>query len=125
MRVLFTGSRYANDLEPIKNAVLAYLEAKEWGGFVVSDATFIHGGATGTDSLVSALAAELGAAVEIHAANWNQYGRDAGPIRNQKMVMTGAEVCFAFPGPQSTGTWDCIRRAVKAGITTFIYPSVK
>lgn len=125
MRMLFTGSRHCNDFELIKNAVLTYLESKEWGCAKLDSAVFVHGGAAGADSLVSALAAELDVTENIYAADWDKHGRAAGPIRNQDMVNSRPEVCFAFPGPQSSGTWDCIRRAVKAGIPTFIYPSAK
>lgn len=55
---------------------------------------------------------------EVHDADWNEYGRAAGPIRNQEMVDAGADVCLAFPtgGP---GTRDCMRRARDAGIRVF------
>ncbi len=42
--------------------------------------------------------------------------------RNQRMVDAGADVCLAFPAPDSTGTWDCLRRAAKAGIPGRVYP---
>jgi hypothetical protein len=32
------------------------------------------------------------------------------------MVDLGADLCLAFPMPRSRGTWDCVRRAKKAGI---------
>jgi hypothetical protein len=41
----------------------------------------------------------------------------AGPLRNQLMVDLGADKCVAFPlGDGWSGTRDCMRRAVKAGI---------
>jgi hypothetical protein len=34
------------------------------------------------------------------------------------MVSLGADLCLGFPGPGSKGTWDCLRKAVDAGIPT-------
>jgi hypothetical protein len=45
-------------------------------------------------------------------------GGKAGPERNTHMVRDGADQCIAFPGPNSTGTWDCVFKAVAAGIPT-------
>jgi hypothetical protein len=62
--------------------------------------------------------------IEVHRAAWKQYGRAAGPKRNQLMVDLGATRMVAFPigdDTQSRGTWDCIRRARKAGIPVTVY----
>lgn len=119
-RILFTGSRYLNDPKPILRA----LEELMGPGTSSSGWTFIHGAAAGADALVDRIAKTdwAGVAVERWPANWAEYGRGAGPIRNQQMVDMGAECCLAFPDPMSVGTWDCIRRAAAAGIKTRIYP---
>lgn len=49
-------------------------------------------------------------------------GKIQGPARNQKMVDLGADLCVAFPGPGSRGTWDCLRRAADAGIQGLVFP---
>lgn len=48
--------------------------------------------------------------------------RIAGPLRNSWMVGHGPkpDVCLAFPGPGSSGTWDCIKKAVAHGIETVV-----
>ena len=51
-----------------------------------------------------------------HPADWKKLGAAAGPVRNQAMVDAGARLCIAFPLETSAGTWDCARRARKAGI---------
>lgn len=51
--------------------------------------------------------------VTLFPAEWERYGRAAGPIRNQQMVEY-AEGCIAFPGGR--GTADCLHRAQAAGL---------
>lgn len=53
-------------------------------------------------------------------ANWHQYGKRAGPIRNQQMVDAEPQICLAFPSIESVGTWDAAQRAKNAGIRVFI-----
>lgn len=50
------------------------------------------------------------------------YCSRAGNHRNQKMVDLGATVVLAFPTATSRGTWDCVTRAQKAGLTTMVIP---
>lgn len=68
--------------------------------------------ATATDGVTS----------EDHPADWNTHGKAAGMLRNTAMVAAGADLCLAFPAPDSRGTWDCLTKAAKAGIHTRIYP---
>lgn len=54
-------------------------------------------------------------------ADWNKYGKAAGPIRNETMVALAQVkqakghrvICLAAPGGR--GTADCVRRCRKAG----------
>jgi hypothetical protein len=60
------------------------------------------------------------AAVEAYPAERGPRGQILGPARNSRMVNAGADVCLAFPGPNSRGTWDCVRKAVDADIPTHV-----
>mgnify|MGYP001604595866 CR=1 FL=1 len=52
---------------------------------------------------------------EHYPADWDQYGRSAGPIRNQHMLEQGKpDLVIAFPGGR--GTSDMMTRARSAGI---------
>jgi hypothetical protein len=108
MRVLITGSRSWTDREKIR----AELEA------LPSDATIVHGHCkSGADAIADAIAHELRLKVERHPADWNKYGKSAGPIRNTEMVNTKPDLCIAFRMPGvSNGTDDCVRKAKAAGI---------
>jgi hypothetical protein len=81
----------------------------------------VHGAAKGADTIADQIAKGYGMIPEPHPANWSEYHRAAGPIRNQQMVDLGADICLAFLQPNSKGTADCIRRAEKAGIPVTIY----
>lgn len=113
-RILVTGSRNWQDYEIVRGAIA--------GAAGSLPATVVHGAAKGADACAARAARELGLAVDAHPADWARHGRRAGPIRNTVMVALGADVCLAFPGPDSIGTWDCIRKAVSAHIPVRIYP---
>ena len=59
---------------------------------------------------------------EPHPADWKQYGKKAGMIRNGIMVKAGGDLCLGFPGPKSRGTWDCPQKAVDADIPCKVFP---
>lgn len=114
-RVLVTGSRDWEDRDLVEAALLA--ETDPSGLPMV----LIHGGARGLDRVAADLAGVLGwreVPFPVKKADWRYHGRAAGPLRNQKMVDYGADICLAFPLPKSQGTWDCLRRAKAAGIPT-------
>lgn len=83
--------------------------------------TVVHGGARGADDLAHQWVQDSGAEEEVFAADWQAYGKAAGPIRNQKMADSGADMVIAFWDGKSRGTLDMITRAAKAGIPIAIY----
>lgn len=115
MRVLVTGSRYWVDRDAIYSAMIA-----QWDKAGRGPMTLVHGAAKGADTLAASVAHELGWDVEEYPADWDTYGRSAGPIRNAEMVKLGADVCLAFPFTNSRGTIDCMRRAKVAGIPVIV-----
>lgn len=67
----------------------------------------VSGGARGVDSLAERLANEENFLKKIFPADWNKYGKSAGPIRNRQMVEYIKEkdgVCLIFWDGQSRGT---------------------
>ena len=101
----------------------------------------VHGGATGVDRSFSEAAGELGLEQEAHLARWDEidhpravirrdrkghpFNSHAGPLRNQEMVDAGAGLCIALHRAisSSKGTRDCARRAIAAGIPTWLVSS--
>lgn len=74
----------------------------------------VHGAARGADSLAARWANMSGFDCITFPADWENDGRAAGPIRNQRMLEAGARCVVAFPGGR--GTADMMRRGRKAGV---------
>lgn len=110
-RILITGSRHWSDTAIIEKAILAAVEDRPASTVVV-----VHGAAPGADTLAAEVAEKYGFRVEAHPAEWEKFGRAAGPTRNRVMVRRGADMCLAFPTQGSRGTYDTVRRATAAGI---------
>ena len=114
-RILVTGSRRVADRGVVERALDELLEDTN------VSTTLVHGDAAGMDATAARVAWELfGFKPEAHPADWSR-GLGAGYERNQAMVDLGADVCLAFPCERSKGTWDCVRRAVLAGIPTRVW----
>lgn len=82
--------------------------------------TMFQGEARGVDDFGKSLWHSWGYPTRDFPANWKLYKNQAGGIRNQEMVDAKPAFCLAFPGPDSVGTWDAVRRAKLANIKTFV-----
>lgn len=118
MRVLICGGR---DLDP--TLVWNWLEAhatEECADALgraqhVLISHVIQGGATGADSGAADWARASEIPVTSFPADWDRYGRQAGPLRNTQMLAEGRpDAVIAFPG--GAGTADMVRKARAAGL---------
>lgn len=74
--------------------------------------TIVHGGARGADAMAGEWGNRMGIDVVACPADWWNHGKNAGPLRNEGMLMGHRpKVVVAFPGGR--GTADLIRRAKK------------
>jgi len=88
----------------------------------ISDFTFeeiVTGGALGIDEEADFWARENKYCRTIMPYDVH-LGKSGGPNRNQRMV-DYADMLIAIPGPESKGTWNCIRLAQKKGIPVYIH----
>jgi len=85
----------------------------EWINENEEISNIISGGATGADSLAEKYATDNDIPITIHKADWDKFGKSAGPKRNT-LIVNGCDSLIAFPSKSSRGTWDSVRKAKKA-----------
>jgi len=90
----------------------------------LTDAVIIAGGARGADTLAVRAARDCGLEFREYPAQWQRYGRSAGPIRNQQMIdMEKPQLVVAFHEDidSSRGTRDMVARARRFGISVLVF----
>lgn len=107
MIVLVCGGREYSDQRAVSRALNAVHE--KHGVEMI-----IEGGAPGADSLAFEWAFANGIPVAEVKANWDRFGRKAGPIRNRAMLKLNVEAVVAFPGGK--GTANMVKQAKEEGI---------
>lgn len=108
IKVLVCGGREYRDWERLKGALDA-LHARKPIGLIVC------GGATGADELAARWAHIRNIPTRVYPAEWERYGRKAGPIRNQQMLEEQQpDRVVAFRGGR--GTSDMVNRALRAKV---------
>lgn len=114
-RILITGSRDWTNKQAVEDAIL---DLANWYPFQWEDVVIVHGQCpTGADKIADDFAKECGITTDPHPADWDAFGKYAGPKRNKEMVDLGADVVLAFPKGASRGTRGCMKFAREAGLT--------
>ena len=103
-RLAIVGSRHFTDQQYVDRIMAAYTAEHGMPSLVVS------GGARGVDRLAEGWARQHRVAVRIFGAEWQRYGKAAGPIRNSAIVAAVDRV-IAIHVNHSSGTADTIRKA--------------
>lgn len=84
-----------------------------------------HGGARGADTLAGKWCDEKGIDCVVVPALWTSHGKQAGSLRNKRMLELANTIAqatqlpitvLAFPMPESIGTKHCMAQAKKMGI---------
>ncbi len=101
MRVIIAGSRDYHDYDTL-------LEAIEESSFTISEV--ISGMASGVDQLAIRYAREHNLYLHEYYADWKNYGKAAGPIRNRLMA-ENADALIALHAHNSPGTKNMIQIA--------------
>lgn len=84
--------------------------------------TIIHGDAPGTDTMAGVYARQRDIPLEVYPADWDQFGKAAGPIRNKQMLDEGKpDLVIAFLSKDSKGTKDMISQSEKSKIKMITY----
>lgn len=107
MRILIAGSTHWPADDPIIGETLR--------SCATAGDVLVVGTDPGAAQLAMSTARDIGMWIEAHSVEGHR--RADVRARNAEMVSEGADLCLAFP-TRSTGgsTWDCVRRARRAGI---------
>jgi hypothetical protein len=115
--VAIVGSRWPHFADP--RAVAEYVLSLPEGTEVLS------GGAPGVDTWAVQVADDvMRFGCTIFRADWDRYGRSAGPRRNADIVRTADRV-VAFWDGKSPGTFDTLRKAREAGKPVEVHRAVE
>lgn len=110
------GSRHFNKYELFCEQIDATL--KEWN--ITHVDVVVSGDARGADALAARWAREHNVTFKQFRANWNLYGKRAGPMHNTEIVAASTHV-IAFPSQQGKGTQDTIRKASAANLPVHVF----
>lgn len=107
-KVIVAGTRTFNNYPLLKEKLDFFLKDKH-------PVMIISGGAKGADELGIKYALENHCSIFELAAEWNVYGKSAGPIRNERMAKE-AQACVVFWDGISKGTASMIALAKQYGL---------
>lgn len=126
-RIIVAGGRDFNNKElltlKLTDWIINLYLSRDWSDEAVS-IEFISGNASGADKLGEEFAKEYLYPLKLFPAEWNKYGKAAGPIRNKQMAEYASEsdkgVLFAFWDGKSRGTKNMIDNATQLGLEIYI-----
>lgn len=99
-------------------------EKDEYGNYLLLF-RLINGGAYGADLAADTYAVVNGLPIDVFKADWETYGKAAGPIRNKQMLEEGKPdlvVAFYYDlNNKSKGTSHMVSIAKKAGVEVLEY----
>lgn len=112
MKIIIAGGRNFHNYQMLRDSC----------DFILGDqgvTEVVGGGASGADVLGERYAAEQGIPCRRFEADWQRYGRSAGPRRNVEMA-DYADALIAFWDGESRGTKHMIEAAQKRGLRVWI-----
>lgn len=115
--IMVSGSRDWSDEKKIYQ-VLADLDVPNG-----KRVRLIHGDCRGADQIAARIAKSFNWDVKSFPAEWNKYGKKAGPMRNIQMLDQKPDLVLCFPLPSSIGTKQVERLAKERGLKTIVTSS--
>ena len=111
MRVVIAGCRHIDS---------SYIVDAAIRGSGLEITKIISGGARGIDTVAKEWATRNKISFEEYKADWDKYGKRAGPIRNRKMA-ENADALIAIWDGKSRGTGNMIETAYELGLKVFVF----
>ena len=115
-KIIVCGYREFFDYDFVKRKLDKILSEKRKTHTIV----IVSGGCRGADKLGEKYSFENDDELEIYKAEWDVYGKKAGPVRNTKMSEI-SDACVAFVCKKSKGTFDMIRKMKRLGKPVRVY----
>ena len=120
-RIIVCGGRHFNDYDRMKSIIDGVIAEI---GLDITAIEIVCGHCAGADQLGEKYAEERCYACKVFPANWEKYGRAAGPIRNSEMVKYASEVkvpiVIAFRNAKTRGTDDTVKKATQKGFKVVV-----
>lgn len=101
-----------DDYHAVRNKLLEYYEE---GDVIVSG-----GCPKGADNFAEDIAREIGATIIIHHANWGEYKKQAGFMRNTRIAEDSDWLIACVSEDRTGGTEDTIKKFEKLGKTKWV-----
>lgn len=114
MKIIIAGGRDFNDYHMLKSYVCSLIKDNN-----IEDVEIVCGMAKGADLLGERFAREFHYNIRYFPAEWNEYGKSAGCIRNNHMAAY-ANLLIAFWDGTSKGTKHMINSAKKHGLRVHV-----
>lgn len=105
MKLLIAGLRDYSDYSYVKKTILSIYN-------INGIKEIVSGGATGVDTLAEQFAKEYSIPFKCFPANWKEYGKSAGPIRNIEMA-NYCDKAILFWDNKSKGTGNMLSNLKK------------
>ena len=109
-RVVIAGCRNYNNYDEAKKYIDLFISRIKYEYTLI----FVSGGCSGADFLGERYAKENGYKIERHSAEWEKFGKSAGPKRNLEMARN-CDYVICFWDGKSRGTKSMIEYTVKMG----------
>lgn len=110
MKTIIAGGRTITDYSLVLSAI---------GESEFEITEIVSGMAPGVDTLAVQYGQEKQLPLKEFHANWNEYKRAAGPIRNREMAVYGEALIAIWDG-ESRGTKNMIEEATKRGLKVYV-----
>ena len=118
VRVIIAGGRNFSNVMLFRNTIRKYLLD------IKDEIEIISGGCSGADTMGEWFAEDNDLKLTVFEADWDKYGKAAGPIRNEQMAKYAAEsdrgILIAFPIGKSPGTRNMIKLANQYGLEVYV-----
>lgn len=108
-KVIVAGTRTFKDYDYLKETLDKILSKR------LPNVEIVSGTAVGADKLGEQYAKEHNLNIKQFPADWNSYGKSAGPRRNKQMAEY-ADACVVFWDGKSKGTKSMIQFATELGL---------